>query len=79
MVTNAHRAEALADLQAAPPRYVVWNDAGLRLDDIGDEAILGPAFWAWLHANYRSTARIGGMDVWEWAPVEANSAPRYSR
>ncbi|MBW2314127.1 MAG: hypothetical protein JRH10_08045 [Deltaproteobacteria bacterium] len=75
MVTDAHRAEALADLQATPPRYVVWNDAGLRLDDIGDEAILGPTFWAWLHTNYRSTARVGGMDVWEWAPGEVDPAP----
>jgi len=68
MVTDAHRAEALADLRADPPRYVVWNEAGLRLDDIGDETVLGPALWRWLHEHYRPVARIGGMDVWEWTP-----------
>jgi len=76
MVTDAHRAEALTDLQAAPPRYVVWNDSGLRLDGIGDEVILGPAFWSWLQANYRATTRVGGMDVWEWAPGAADATPR---
>ena len=68
MVTDAHRAEALADLRAAPPRYVVWNDASLRLDGIGDEVVLGPELWAWLHSHYRPAERIGGLRIWEYAP-----------
>ena len=68
MVTDAHRAEALSDLRAAPPRYVVWNDASLRLDGIGDEVVLGPELWAWLHSHYRPAERIGGMRIWEYAP-----------
>ena len=67
MVTDAHRAEALADLRAAPPRYVVWNDAGLRLDEIGDELVLGPELWAWIHASYEPRDRVGGMRIWELA------------
>jgi hypothetical protein len=65
MVTDAHRAEALADLQAAPPRYVVWNDATLRVDGIPDEVVLGPALWRWLHANYGLVERVGGARIWE--------------
>lgn len=65
MVTEAYRQEAFADLRAAPPRYVVWNDATLRVDEIGDEIILGPALWEWLHASYEPVKRVGGMRIWE--------------
>ena len=80
MVTDAHRDEALADLRAAPPRYVVWNDATLRLDEIGDEIVLGPALWAWLHERYRPVERVGGMRIWEWAgEPDGAAAPAHSR
>ncbi|HKJ24853.1 MAG TPA: hypothetical protein VKB65_08540 [Myxococcota bacterium] len=75
MVTDAHRAEALADLRAAPPRYVVWNDAALRLDGIGDEVVLGPALWDWLHAHYAPRDHIGGMRIWEWTGGGAPAPP----
>jgi len=79
MVTDAHRAEALADLRAAPPRYVVWNDAALRLDGIGDEVVLGPALWDWIHAHYEPHERIGGMRIWEWSgDGEPAAMPRRS-
>jgi hypothetical protein len=50
---------------------VVWNDAALRLDDISDEMVLGPALWRWLHEHYAPRARIGGMRIWEWRGRDA--------
>jgi len=42
IVTDAHRAEVLASLERHPPRFVVWDDAALRLDGIPDAVVL---FW----------------------------------
>jgi hypothetical protein len=75
MVTDAHRAEALRDLRAAPPRYVVWNDASLKLDGADDEVLLGPALWDWLRRSYVPRQRVGGMRIWEWRGPDAVPTP----
>jgi hypothetical protein len=76
MVTDAHRAEALRDLRAAPPRYVVWNDASLKLDGADDAVLLGPALWDWLQRSYALRQRVGGMRIWEWRGPEEDAAVR---
>jgi hypothetical protein len=66
MVTDAHRAEALDALRARPPRYVVWNRGSLRVDDLPDEKVFGPALLAWIEAHYGVEARIGGVEILRW-------------
>jgi hypothetical protein len=64
MVTDAHRAEALADLEARPPRFVVWDDAALRIDGVGDELVMGRAMLDWIEAHYVPVERFGRIRVW---------------
>ena len=59
MVTNAHRAEALRALRADPPRLVVWDDAGGRVDGIEDSRVLGATLLAWLDAHYELAETVG--------------------
>ncbi len=65
MVTDAHRAEALAALQAHPPRWLVWAPQGPTLDGIPHERYLGPALVEWLHRAYRVRERIGSATLLE--------------
>ena len=58
-MTDAHRAEALAALRARPPRYVVWDDTLLWVDEIDPRVFLGPAISGWLDDNYLEETRIG--------------------
>lgn len=59
MVTNAHRAEALKALRADPPRLVVWDDAGGRVDGIEDARVLGTTLLGWLDAHYELAETVG--------------------
>ena len=59
IVTDAHRAEALAALRARPPRYVVWDDTLLWVDDIAPRVFLGPALSDWIESSYVEETRIG--------------------
>ncbi len=59
IVTDEHRAEALAVLRARPPRYVVWDDTLLWVDEIDPRIFLGPAISGWLDDNYVEETRIG--------------------
>lgn len=63
MVTDAHRAEALADLRARPPRFVVWDDRALRIDGVPDEAVMGEAMLAWIDDHYEPVRRFGPLRV----------------
>jgi hypothetical protein len=63
MVTDAHRAEALAALRRDPPRYLVWNHAALRVDDLDDEQVMGAALLSWLDDHYRTETRIGDFEI----------------
>jgi hypothetical protein len=59
IVTNAHRAEALAALRRRPPRYVVWDDTLLWVDAIDPRVFLGAALVDWIDSGYVEEARIG--------------------
>ncbi|MGH0033397.1 MAG: hypothetical protein ACQGVK_00060 [Myxococcota bacterium] len=63
MVTDAHRAEALADLEANPPRFVVWDDRALRIDGVPDERVMGERMLAFLDAHYEPARRFGPLRV----------------
>ncbi len=59
IVTDRHRAEVLAELQAEPPRYVVWDDTLMGVDDIDPRVFLGAAISAWIEDGYVEETRIG--------------------
>jgi len=61
--SDAHRAEFLADLRRRPPRFVVWDDAALRIDDVSDEQVLGEATLRWLEEHYAPATRIGSLRI----------------
>lgn len=63
LVTDSHREEFLHSLRQRPPRYVVWDDAFMRVDGIGDEVVLGSRTFAWLHANYEFETRFGPVRI----------------
>lgn len=71
MITNGHRAEALRALRRDPPRLVVWDDAGGRVDGIDDARILGARLLRWLHAHYELAERIGNVQL-----LRPRDAPR---
>jgi hypothetical protein len=71
IVTDAHRGEVLADLQAAPPRYVVWDHDAYRVDQLPDEQVFGPAILGFLADHYRTETRIGGVEVLRYEGPEA--------
>jgi hypothetical protein len=63
MVGDAHRAEALDDLTARPPRYVVWDHHALRVDDLPDEKVFGPAILKFISDNYEIERRVERIDI----------------
>jgi hypothetical protein len=63
MVTDAHRAEALAALRARPPRAIVWDHGVLKVDGIPDRDVFGPEFLAWVDGQYREATRIGRTSI----------------
>jgi hypothetical protein len=52
MVTDAHRLEALRDLERDPPEYVVVDENIFRPDGIKDDLVLGSETVRWLRLNY---------------------------
>ena len=63
IVTEAHREEVLADLKRDPPRYVVWDDEALRIDDLSDEIVFGRNVLDWIESNYSEEMRFGGVGI----------------
>ncbi len=63
IVTQAHREEALADLRANPPRFVVWDHEALRIDDLSDELVFGSELLGWIEENYQKEARRGSVEI----------------
>ncbi len=59
IVTDAHRAEVLAALQARPPRYVVWDDTLFPVDGIAPRRFLGAPLVDWIDRGYTEEKRIG--------------------
>ena len=69
MVTSAHRAEALTDLRAAPPPYVIWDEQVWRVDAIPDSLVLGPEMMVWLRRNYEVAQRHSGFLLLRYGPA----------
>lgn len=63
MAGDADRAEVLADLQAEPPRYVVWNHASLRVDDLPDEQVFGREILHFIETHYATEKRFGDVEI----------------
>jgi hypothetical protein len=61
MVTQAHRDEALADLKAHPPRWVLNDASAWRIDNVPDEMIFGREMWGWLNSHYVPIGNIGAV------------------
>jgi hypothetical protein len=76
MVTQAHRAEALAALRARPPRFVVWDHGVLEVDDIGYRDVFGRPFLAWIERNYTEAARMGRTRILRWRGPPPPPPPR---
>jgi hypothetical protein len=63
IVTEAHRAEVLADLRANPPRFVVWDEGALRIDGLSDELVFGSDLLRWIEESYQEEARLGSVEI----------------
>jgi len=68
MVTNTHRAEALARLRASPPRFVVYSTNSWKVDGIPHRAYMGEAIFSWIRTSYYLKTQIGGVDIFELRP-----------
>jgi hypothetical protein len=71
IVTETHRAEVLSALRARPPRYVVWNDGAVRVDDLPDPLVFGAPLLGWISENYVLEQRIGRAKVLRWRGATA--------
>jgi hypothetical protein len=65
IATDVHRAEVLATLRRAPPRFVVWDHGALRVDDLPDERVFGPELLRWIGTSYAEATRLGDVSVLE--------------
>ena len=63
IVTEAHRREVLADLKRDPPRYVVWDDDALRIDELSDEIVFGRDVLDWIEGNFIEQGHFGGVRI----------------
>jgi hypothetical protein len=63
MVTDAHRAEALADLRADPPRFIVWDEELWVFDDLSMPIVLGSNLLKWIDRNYTPAVSNGGFSL----------------
>ena len=75
IVTDAQRAEALATLRAQPPRWIVWDDTLLWVDDIDPRVFLGPDISGWIDAHYVEETRIGKTRILRPRDASAAAAP----
>ena len=62
-MTEAHRREVLADLKRDPPRYVVWDDDALRIDELSDEIVFGRDVLDWIEGNFIEQGHFGGVRI----------------
>jgi hypothetical protein len=64
MVGDAHRAEVIADLNERPPRFIVWDDHALRVDDLSDELVFGPEILAFIQDEYQAEKQFGEVTIY---------------
>ncbi len=63
IVTEAHRVEVLEDLSDDPPRFIVWDHEGVRVDGLADELVFGEALLSWIREHYEREVRIGSVEI----------------
>ena len=74
IVGDLHRAEVLAALRERPPRYVVWDDEALRVDDIGDDLVFGESLMAFFENEYETAERFARFRVLRHRSASAGEA-----
>lgn len=65
IVTQAHRDEVFEALGSAPPRYIVWDHAALRVDGVENDLVLGRPLLDWIDRNYRPALRFDDVEILE--------------
>ena len=65
IVTQAHRDEVFEALGSAPPRYIVWDHAALRVDGVGDDLVFGRPLLDWIDQNYLPALRFDDVEILE--------------
>jgi hypothetical protein len=65
IATDSDRAEVLAALRRAPPRFVVWDHGALRVDALPDALVFGPELLGWIDESYDEQARLGEVSILE--------------
>jgi len=63
IVGDDHRREVLADLENAPPRYIIWDHDALVVDDIAHAEVFGPEIQAFFASNYETEGRLGTVEI----------------
>jgi len=63
IIGDEHRAEVLADLEARPPRYIVWDHDALVVDGIPHEQVYGAELLDFFDANYVIETRLGTIEI----------------
>ena len=66
----------LAQLQARPPRYLVWDDGALRVDGLADEFVFGEPLLRWLEESYEEEQRFGAVSIRGFRPYGAADRSR---
>ena len=79
-MTQAHRDEVFEALRSAPPRYIVWDHAALRVDGIEDDLVFGRSLLDWIDRDYQPTLRFDDVEILEHSGSEdeefRKAAPR---
>jgi len=70
IVTQAHRDEVFEALASAPPRYIVWDHAALRVDGVEDDLVFGRPLLDWIDQNYRPALRFDDVEILEHSGSE---------
>ncbi len=76
IVTQTHRDEVLAQLRDRPPRYLVWDEGALRVDDLSDELVFGEPLLRWLEESYEEEQRFGAVSIRGFRPNGAADRSR---
>jgi hypothetical protein len=80
IVTQAHRDEVFEALRSAPPRYIVWDHAALRVDGIEDDLVFGRSLLDWIDRDYQPALRFDDVEILEHSGSEdeesRKAAPR---
>ena len=63
IVTQAHRVEVLEALRDDPPRFIVWDHEGVRVDGLADALVFGETLLSWIREHYERETMIGSVEI----------------